>query len=98
MTSNSTVTYDLSADMKLSSKLLRIANSIICGLAFHWHYLTHHLPLKLYFGHDSICICKGHLIMQTDIDVGCITGYSASIVDLRGDLGSSVSPNSPWNP
>ena len=86
MTSHSTVTYDFSADMKLSSKLLRIANYIICGLAFHWHYLTHHLPLKLYFGLDSICICKGHLIMQTDIDVGCITGYSASIVDIRGDL------------
>ena len=35
-------------------------------------------------------------MMHTDISGGCITEDSASLVDLIGDLGSSVTRHYPW--
>ena len=57
VTSHSTVPYYLALAIQLSGKLLRIVDTIICGVSLHWHSCTDGLPLKFELGHDGILWC-----------------------------------------
>ena len=86
VTSHSTVPYSLSLAMHISGKLLRSVDTIIYGVALHWHSCNHGLPLKLFRVHVGIFICEGYLMIYDDLSGGCITEYIAPLVELRGDF------------
>ena len=87
VTFHSTVTDSLDLVMHIYGKLLGSVDTIICGVAMHWYYCTPGTPLKLKLRHDGLFRCKLDLMMYTDLSRGCITEYSAYIVDFRGDFG-----------
>ena len=84
VTSNSTVSVDMHLDMQISSKLLGIVDTIICGVTLHWKSFTHGLPINLYLGYDCPLSCEGELMISTDISGGCTTEDSLYLVYLRG--------------
>ena len=98
LTFHSTVPDSLTLSVHLSGKLLGILYTIIWGVSPHWYSCTHGLPLKLELGHDGIFCCEKNLMIHTDLSRGCITEDSASLVDLRGDFGSSDPKHYPWKP
>ena len=52
-----TVPDSLDLATNISGKLLGSVDTIICGVALHWHYFNHDLPLKLDLGHDGLLHC-----------------------------------------
>ena len=86
VTTHSTVTYFLYLAMNLSGKILVSVATINIGLALHWNYYTHGLPLKLELRHDGHLCCECELMIHTDIYIGCITEDGDSLVDSRSDF------------
>ena len=90
MTSHSTVPDYLALAMHIYRKILGSVYTVIYGVALHCNSCTHGLPLKIDIRNAGIFPCRWHVTIHTDLDRGCITEDTASLVYLRVHFGSSV--------